>query len=228
VVQFRRSKKVGPFRLTVSKRGVGVSAGAGPVRISRSATGRVSRTYRVPGTGIYDTKTIGKGRNRSSQMRQHAAAPGPHRTSRPAAEGTAPAHPATTLAPDQWAFALQPDETPAALPFQRAYVRGALGRDTGSRPPLHGLTLGQAQRLLQVLGRDATPLFRSGRDSVAWNRASLITLWVVAVLATVLSLAIPVIGPVIFVTVVACALYYAVRWFKRRHDSTFADHQDGD
>lgn len=227
MVQFRRSKKVGPFRLTVSKRGMGVSAGAGPVRISRSATGRVSRTYRVPGTGIYDTKTIGKGRNRSSEMRQHAASPAPHRTSRPAAEGTASAHPATTLSPDQWAFVLQPDETPAALPFQRAYVRGALGHATGSRLPLHGLTLGQAQRLLQVLGRDAAPLFRSGRDSVAWNRAGLITLWVVAVLATVLSLAIPVIGPVIFVTAVSFAVYYGIRWFQHRHDSTFTRPQDG-
>ncbi|MHC6215196.1 DUF4236 domain-containing protein [Rhodococcus ruber] len=226
MVQFRRSKKVGPFRLTVSKRGVGVSAGAGPVRISRSATGRVSRTYRVPGTGIYDTKTIGKTRNRSSPSRQHAAAPA-LTASTGRQRAPAPAHPATTLSPDQWAFVLQPDETPAALPFQRAYVRGALGHATGSRLPLHGLTLGQAQRLLQVLGRDAAPLFRSGRDSVAWNRAGLITLWVVAVLATVLSLAIPVIGPVIFVTAVSFAVYYGIRWFQHRHDSTFTRPQDG-
>jgi hypothetical protein len=44
---FRRSKKVGPFRFTLSKRGLGVSAGAGPVRIGRGATGRNSLTVRL-------------------------------------------------------------------------------------------------------------------------------------------------------------------------------------
>ncbi|SHP56275.1 DUF4236 domain-containing protein [Mycobacteroides abscessus] len=59
MVQFRRSKKFGPFRLTLSKSGLGISAGAGPLRISRGADGKVRRTIRVPGTGISDTKVIG-------------------------------------------------------------------------------------------------------------------------------------------------------------------------
>lgn len=59
MVQFRRSKKIGPFRLTVSKSGLGISAGAGPLRISRGADGKVRRTIRLPGTGISDTKVIG-------------------------------------------------------------------------------------------------------------------------------------------------------------------------
>ena len=37
---FRRSKSFGPLRVTLSKRGLGVSAGAGPLRVGRGATGR--------------------------------------------------------------------------------------------------------------------------------------------------------------------------------------------
>jgi hypothetical protein len=44
---FRRSKKLGPFRLTLSKRGLGVSAGAGPLRVGRSATGRLTASFRL-------------------------------------------------------------------------------------------------------------------------------------------------------------------------------------
>ncbi|WP_430336020.1 DUF4236 domain-containing protein [Rhodococcus sp. ACT016] len=58
MVQFRKSKSFGPVRLTASKRGLGVSVGAGPLRVSRGADGKVRRTVRVPGTGIYDTKVI--------------------------------------------------------------------------------------------------------------------------------------------------------------------------
>jgi len=70
MVQYRKSKKVGPFRLTVSQRGISTSVGAGPVRISRGADGRVRRTVRVPGTGIYDTKVVGT----TPQARPAAAA----------------------------------------------------------------------------------------------------------------------------------------------------------
>jgi hypothetical protein len=44
---FRRSKRLGPFRLTLSKRGLGVSAGAGPVRVGRSATGRRTTSFKI-------------------------------------------------------------------------------------------------------------------------------------------------------------------------------------
>ena len=70
MVQYRKSKKVGPFRLTVSQRGISTSVGAGPLRVSRGADGRVRRTIRVPGTGIYDTKVVGTTR----QARPAAAA----------------------------------------------------------------------------------------------------------------------------------------------------------
>ena len=45
---FRRSKSFGPFRFTLSEpRGLGVSAGAGPVRVGRGATGRNDLTVRI-------------------------------------------------------------------------------------------------------------------------------------------------------------------------------------
>jgi hypothetical protein len=59
MVQFRKSKKVGPFRFTLSNRGISTSAGAGPIRFSRGADGKYRRTLRVPGAGLYDTKVVG-------------------------------------------------------------------------------------------------------------------------------------------------------------------------
>jgi hypothetical protein len=59
MVQFRKSKKIGPFRVGVSQRGISTSVGAGPFRISKGADGKVRRTIRIPGTGIYDTRVVG-------------------------------------------------------------------------------------------------------------------------------------------------------------------------
>ena len=44
---FRRSKSFGPLRLTLSKRGLGASVGAGPLRIGRGATGRRTLSLRL-------------------------------------------------------------------------------------------------------------------------------------------------------------------------------------
>lgn len=59
--QFRKTKTFGPIRLSASKRGLGVSGGAGPLRVSRGADGKLRRTVRIPGTGLYDTQVIGSG-----------------------------------------------------------------------------------------------------------------------------------------------------------------------
>jgi Protein of unknown function (DUF4236) len=77
MVRYRRSKKVGPFRVTVSQRGISTSAGAGPLRISHGADGKIRRTVRVPGTGIYDTRVIG-GQSRPPTPTARASAPVPH------------------------------------------------------------------------------------------------------------------------------------------------------
>jgi hypothetical protein len=46
-IMLRRSKSFGPFRLTLSKGGLGISAGAGPLRIGRGATGRRTVSVRL-------------------------------------------------------------------------------------------------------------------------------------------------------------------------------------
>lgn len=63
VVQFRKSKRFGIARFTVSNRGIGSSVGGGPFRLSFGADGKTRRTIRVPGAGVWDTKVIG-GRRR--------------------------------------------------------------------------------------------------------------------------------------------------------------------
>jgi len=50
---FRKSIRLGPLRLTASKRGVTASTGLGPLRVSRSSRGRHTKTVRVPGTGAF-------------------------------------------------------------------------------------------------------------------------------------------------------------------------------
>ena len=50
---FRKSFKLGPVRLTASKRGLSASTGFGPVRVTRSSRGRRTTTVRVPGTGLF-------------------------------------------------------------------------------------------------------------------------------------------------------------------------------
>ena len=49
---FRKSVKLGPVRLTASRRGLAGSLGAGPVRLSKSTRGRRTSTGRVPGSGL--------------------------------------------------------------------------------------------------------------------------------------------------------------------------------
>ena len=44
---FRRSRTAGPFRFSLSKRGLGASVGVGPFRMGRSATGRRTTSFRI-------------------------------------------------------------------------------------------------------------------------------------------------------------------------------------
>lgn len=53
---FRKSKKLGPFRVTLTHRGVSGSAGAGPVRIGRSSSGRRTKSVRI-GRGLFWRET---------------------------------------------------------------------------------------------------------------------------------------------------------------------------
>lgn len=49
---FRRQKKIGPFRFTLSRSGIGVSGGFGPFRFSRGGAGRKSMSVRTPVRGL--------------------------------------------------------------------------------------------------------------------------------------------------------------------------------
>jgi Protein of unknown function (DUF4236) len=60
--RYRKSFGSGPFRMTVSKRGVSYSLGTKGARLTKRADGRVSSTLRVPGTGLSYICTAGKGR----------------------------------------------------------------------------------------------------------------------------------------------------------------------
>jgi len=49
---FRRSVNLGPFRVNLSKSGVGYSVGGAGFRTGRSAKGRRYTSFNVPGTGM--------------------------------------------------------------------------------------------------------------------------------------------------------------------------------
>jgi hypothetical protein len=52
--RFRRSAKLGPFRINLSKSGVGISAGVKGFHIGRTADGRSYTSAGIPGTGLYN------------------------------------------------------------------------------------------------------------------------------------------------------------------------------
>ncbi len=58
---YRKSVKVGPFRINLSNRGVGYSVGGGGFRTGVSASGRRYTTVSVPGTGLSYRQSAGKG-----------------------------------------------------------------------------------------------------------------------------------------------------------------------
>lgn len=53
--RFRKSKKVGPIRVTVSNSGVSTSIGGKGARITKRADGKIQTTASIPGTGISHT-----------------------------------------------------------------------------------------------------------------------------------------------------------------------------
>jgi hypothetical protein len=67
---YRKSVKIAPgVRLNLSKRGIGYSFGVKGYRITKSASGRLSRTISIPGTGLYKRETIRTAVQNSSQRR---------------------------------------------------------------------------------------------------------------------------------------------------------------
>jgi hypothetical protein len=60
--RYRRSRKFGPLRFTFSRRGVSTSFGGRFLRFSAGSDGKIRRTEHVPGTGLYNTETVGQWR----------------------------------------------------------------------------------------------------------------------------------------------------------------------
>ena len=60
---FRRSIGLGLFRINLSKKGLGLSAGVRGFRIGRDSNGRNYTHVSVPGTGIYRRDYFSKGRS---------------------------------------------------------------------------------------------------------------------------------------------------------------------
>ena len=56
---YRKSVKLGPFRMTASKSGVSYSVGVKGARVTKRANGKVQTTLSVPGTGLRYTATSG-------------------------------------------------------------------------------------------------------------------------------------------------------------------------
>lgn len=61
-LRFRKSYGKGPFRLNVSKSGVGYSVGAKGFRVTKKADGGTRTTASIPGTGISYVNESGKKR----------------------------------------------------------------------------------------------------------------------------------------------------------------------
>lgn len=69
--RFRKSIQLMPgLKMNISHKGVGYSAGVKGARISRSPSGRVTRTLSVPGTGISHVSTLSSGRGASGAVRR--------------------------------------------------------------------------------------------------------------------------------------------------------------
>jgi hypothetical protein len=78
---YRRSVKMGPFRVTASKSGVSYSVGVKGARVTKRASGKVQTTLSVPGTGLRYTTTSGT--RKAPARRPAASARAQHRVSPP-------------------------------------------------------------------------------------------------------------------------------------------------
>ena len=66
--RYRKSVKIGPFRINASKSGIGYSVGVKGLRYTKTATGRERVTASIPGTGMsYVTESKAKKKKRQVQ-----------------------------------------------------------------------------------------------------------------------------------------------------------------
>lgn len=60
--RFRKSSKLGPLRLNLSKSGIGTSIGVRGFRVGKDAKGRSYTATSIPGTGIYSREYASQGK----------------------------------------------------------------------------------------------------------------------------------------------------------------------
>ena len=73
-LRYRKSVKIGPFRMTVSKSGVSTSVGVKGARITKRADGKVQTTASIPGTGISYVKQHGSAQETPQKAPNRAGA----------------------------------------------------------------------------------------------------------------------------------------------------------
>ena len=73
--RYRKSKKFGPFRLNMSKSGLGLSVGGKGFRYTKKANGGTRGTYTLPGTGFSYVKDHGTGTNPNNMHNHYPASP---------------------------------------------------------------------------------------------------------------------------------------------------------
>jgi hypothetical protein len=59
---FRKLFNLGPLRLSLTKKSIGISMGIPGIRLSQQADGSQQLTVSVPGTGLTYTKKLGRGK----------------------------------------------------------------------------------------------------------------------------------------------------------------------
>ena len=67
--RLRKSIKAGPFRMTVSKSGIGYSVGTKDARITKPAKGKTRATISAPGTGLSYSKTLSSKKKKTPAKR---------------------------------------------------------------------------------------------------------------------------------------------------------------
>jgi Protein of unknown function (DUF4236) len=125
---YRKSLKMGPFRVTASKSGISYSAGVKGARVTKRANGKVQTTLSAPGTGLrYTTKPGTKTR----QAKRPAAG------TRPSARRSAPApkaasRPSPVVAPN----AVSPPKPPRARRQARELKSAPAPKPARARKPV--------------------------------------------------------------------------------------------
>lgn len=106
--QWRKSFGRGPFRISLSKKGVGYSVGIPGIRVGRSPNGRTYISQSIPGTGLRKITYLGKGTSPG----------GPLAT--PPTVGSPPSVPGPLVAPVPTSTGLHPNIPARALAFARS------------------------------------------------------------------------------------------------------------